>query len=347
MISASRLAGLTLCGFLAVGLVGCSSAVPDEPEQVASGTSDDWTPVTIEHALSTTTIDDRPERVATVAWANHEIPLALGVVPVGMAASTWGDDDGDGVHPWVEERLEELDAQTPVLFDETDGIDFEAVANTRPDVILAGYSGLSQEDYDTLSKIAPVVAYPEAPWATPWRETVEINSKALGMADEGAQLIADIEAGIADAVAEHPELEGATAMMVTHVDVNDLSEISFYSAHDTRSKFFEDLGMEVPASLEELSAGSDSFSGSLSAERADVFEDVDIFVTYGGQDLIDALEADPLLSQLPAVENGAIVTLPGDSPLGTVANPTALQVSSMVDDYVELLAEAARASAGE
>ena len=50
-----------------------------------------------------------------------------------------------------------------MLFDETDGIDFEAVADTEPDVILAGYSGLTQEDYDTLSEIAPVVAYPEAP----------------------------------------------------------------------------------------------------------------------------------------------------------------------------------------
>ncbi len=32
----------------------------------------------------------------------------------------------------------------PVLFDETDGIDFEAVADTNPDVILASYSGLTR-----------------------------------------------------------------------------------------------------------------------------------------------------------------------------------------------------------
>ena len=30
-----------------------------------------------------------------------------------------------------------MGAETPVLFDETDGIDFEAVADTDPDVILA------------------------------------------------------------------------------------------------------------------------------------------------------------------------------------------------------------------
>ena len=60
-------------------------------------------------------------------------------------------------------------SQFDALFDEGDGIDFEAVAASQPDVILAAYSGLSQADYTTLSQIAPVVAYPEGPWATDWR----------------------------------------------------------------------------------------------------------------------------------------------------------------------------------
>ena len=142
-------------------------------------------PLTIEHALGTTVIESKPERVATVQWANHEVPLALGVVPVGMAAANFGDPDGDGVLPWVSDELEELGAETPVLFDENDGIDFEAVADTDPDVILAAYSGLTQEDYDTLSEIAPTIAYPEAPWATAWRDMIRLNSAGMGMAGRG------------------------------------------------------------------------------------------------------------------------------------------------------------------
>jgi iron complex transport system substrate-binding protein len=152
-----------------------------------------------------------------------------------MAAANFGDD-GDGLLPWVSERLEELDAETPVLFDETDGIDFEAVADTEPDVILAGYSGLTQEDYDTLSDIAPVVAYPEAPWATPWREMIEVNAAGMGMEEEGDELVADLEAEIADAVAEHPQLEGKSTMFLTHVDTTDLSEVSFYTPFDTERR---------------------------------------------------------------------------------------------------------------
>ncbi|RNL85788.1 iron-siderophore ABC transporter substrate-binding protein [Halostreptopolyspora alba] len=337
MPRASRLVALPATALLAAGLAACST--PSSGDE--GGDSKDWSPVTIEHALGTTTIESEPERVATVNWANHEVPLALGVVPVGMAAANFGDDDGDGVLPWVEERLTELDADTPELFDEADGIDFEAVADTQPDVILAAYSGLTQEDYDTLSEIAPVVAYPETAWGTPWRETIELNSKALGMADEGAELIADLEEEIDASVAEHPRIEGRSAMFLTHVDATDLSEVSFYTTHDTRARFFEDLGMETPPSIATASSDTDKFSLTRSAEQADAFNDVDIIVTYGGDDLVSTLEDDPLLSQMPAVERGSVVNLPEESPLGTAANPTPLSISWVLEDYLSLLAEAA------
>ncbi|MGY2067657.1 iron-siderophore ABC transporter substrate-binding protein [Blastococcus sp. SYSU DS0619] len=332
----SRLVALSAAAFMTVALPACSSAASEDQSEASA----DWTPVTIEHALGTTTIESEPERVATVAWANHEVPLALGVVPVGMAAANFGDDDGDGLLPWVAERLEELDAETPVLFDETDGIDFEAVADTDPDVILAGYSGLTQEDYDTLSEIAPVVAYPEAPWATPWQEMIEVNAAGMGMAEEGAELIESLQADIDAAVAEHPGLEGTATMFMTHVDTTDLSEVSYYTPADTRAAFFEDLGLATPGSIAAASTDPEQFSGSISAEQIDTLGDVEIIVTYGDQELVDALEADPLLSQMPAVRNGAIVLLP-NTPLGTAANPTPLAIPWVLEDYVGMLAEAA------
>ncbi len=299
-------------------------------------------PITIRHALGTTTITKKPERVATVAWANHEVPLALGIVPVGFAAANFGDDDGDGILPWVAEKLAELDADKPVLFDEGDGIDFEAVAATNPDVILASYSGLSQSDYDTLSQIAPVVAYPEAPWSTDWREMIRLNSAGLGMAAEGEALIATIEAEIARTVAEYPQLQGKSVMFITHLDATDLSIVNFYTTNDTRVKFFADLGLKSPRSVIAASAPG-KFSGSISAERIDAFDDVALVVTYGNQKLLDALAANPLVARMPAVEKGALVML-GRNPLGTAANPTPLSISWVLRDYLALLAEAARTS---
>ncbi|MGC5616463.1 ABC transporter substrate-binding protein [Georgenia sp. Z1491] len=322
---------------------GGDDAADDSGDAGATGISGAELPIEIEHAFGTTVIEEVPERVATVNWANHEVPLALGVVPVGMASADFGDDDGNGMLPWVEEELETLGAEPPVLFDETDGIDFEAVADTQPDVILAAYSGLTQEDYDTLTEIAPVVAYPETAWGTSWQDVITYNAAGLGMVEEGEELITELQGEIDETVAAHPELEGVSTMFMTHVDVSDLSTVNFYTANDTRAAFFEDLGLSTPAAVEEASA-SGEFSGSISAEQVDMFEDVELIVTYGDQELVDTLEADPLLSQMPAVESGAIVFLDGSGPMGTAANPTPLSISWVLEDYVALLAEAAAGS---
>ncbi|MFC9945495.1 iron-siderophore ABC transporter substrate-binding protein [Streptomyces pratensis] len=331
-VAAALLVGLTACG-------GESESGKGESGEAGSGAF----PMTIEHALGKTTIPSEPKRVATVNWANHEVPLALGVVPVGMAAANFGDDDGDGVLPWVEDKLKELDAKTPVLFDETDGIDFEAVADTKPDVILASYSGLTQQDYDTLSDIAPVVAFPKAAWATPWREIIRMNSKAIGLGEEGDKLIGEVEGDIKETVAKHPELKGKSAMFMTHVDPNDVSEVGFYTANDTRTLFFEDLGLKIPGSIAEASKGTDKFALSKSAEQIDAFDDVDIITGYGDDkgELLETLKKDPLLSKIPAVQRGSVYLLPGSAPLATAANPTPLSISWVLEDYVAELAKAA------
>lgn len=297
-------------------------------------------PVTIDHAFGSTTIAAKPERVASVAWANHEVPLALGIVPVGFARANFGDDDGDGVLPWVASRLADLGADTPTLFDEGDGIDFEAVAATRPDIILAAYSGLTQSDYDTLSKIAPVIPFADGPWSTDWREMIRLNAAGLGMSEEGATLIRRIEQQIAEVVARHPELHGKSAMFVTHLDIRDLSVIRFYSANDPRVRFLEDLGLRSPQAVTESTVPG-RYNGEMSAEKLDAFADVDIVVTYGGQPLLDRLKSNLLTSRMKTVREGALVLLNND-PVGTAANPTPLSIPWVLENYVSQLAEAAR-----
>jgi iron complex transport system substrate-binding protein len=297
-------------------------------------------PITIKHAYGETVITKKPVRVATVNFANQEVPLALGVVPVGFARATFGDDDKDGVLPWVAARLKELGAETPVLFNEGDGLDFEAVAATQPDVILASHSGFSRKDYETLSQIAPVVAFPEAPWSTEWRDMIRLNSAAMGMAAEGRALIEKLEAEIAAATAAYPELKGKTAMFITHLNARDLSKISFYSANDTRVKFFADLGLATPKSVAKASQPG-KYSGSVSAEKIDEFDDVDILVTYGSPDLLKAVVDNPLTGKMPAVERQSLVVLTNSS-AGNAAMPTPLNISWLLKDYVAVLADAAR-----
>ncbi|MCC9197065.1 ABC transporter substrate-binding protein [Arthrobacter sp. zg-Y820] len=300
-------------------------------------------PVTIEHVFGETTIEEAPERVATVAWANAETALALGVVPVGMPAIDYGGNE-QGTTPWIDEALEELGAplgseNAPVQYSETDGIAFDDIAATNPDVILAAYSGLAQEDYDKLSKIAPVVAYPEAEWGTSWQETATMTGAALGLADEADQLVADTEQSIKDAAAEHPELEGKTFIY------GNLAKgaSSIYTSLDNRPKFLTELGM-VQAPVVDENAPAGEFYFPWADEDANQL-DSDVFVTWVADDAAaDSLAADPLLGQIPAVKNGGLVA---DSDAERVFSVSAINVLSIpyaLDNVVPMIAEAAAAA---
>ena len=180
------------------------------------------------------------------------------------------------------------------------------------------------------------------PFSTDWRTVIRMNSAGMGMAAEGETLIADIETDIAAEIGKYPDLKGKSAMFVTHLDATDLSIVNFYTAQDTRVQFFADLGLEMPKSVAEASTNG-TFAGSVSAERIDVFDDVDILVTYGGQALKDAMAANPLLAHMPAVAHDSVVLL-GNSPVGTAANPTPISISWVLKDYMAMLAGAARKS---
>ncbi len=161
----------------------------------------------------------------------------------------------------------------------------------------------------------------------------------MGMADAAAGLIGDLEARIDTVRAAHQDLEGKSAMFVTHLNARDLSVIRFYSANDSRVKFFEDLGLVSPQAVVDAS-GNGSFSGEVSAERIDDFADVDIIVTYGDQDLLETLSSNALVGRMDAVQNGSVVLL-GNDPVGNSANPTPLGIPWVLDDYMTALSKAA------
>jgi iron complex transport system substrate-binding protein len=297
-------------------------------------------PVTIKHAYGSTTIEAKPKRVAAIAWANADAALALGVTPVGMAAQPYGDDDGDGILGWTKDALDAADATTPALFDETDGIDFEKVADSKPDIILAAYSGITKADYATLSKIAPVVAFPDKAYGTSWRDTVLIDGKALGLEKQAKAYVAKQDAAITSAVAAYPDIAGKTAMFSWLG--NDFSKLGYYSSTDARAMYLDDLGLKTPASIDQLTAAGSSFFGDVSAENVDVFDDVDIIFGYGDASTLSQLQADPLLGKIPAIVRGSVVFVKAASPLAAaVSPPDALSLPWSLTDYVAQLGAAA------
>lgn len=303
-------------------------------------TEDATYPITITHAFGETIITEKPENIVTLGWGNQDVPLALGVVPVGVSMANFGPVNEDGLLAWTAEKFKELGVESPNVFSDVDGWDYEAISNANPDVILAAYSGFSQEEYDMLSQIAPVVAYPTAAWSTDWREMTITNAKAMGMEAEGQKLVEDMDALIAEKLKEYPDVEGKTAAFAW-MSAADLSTFYIYLTADPRADFLLDLGLKFPASVEAMIENESDFSITVSSEYANQLSDIDILITYGDENLLKALQANPLFSEIPAVKNGAVVLLDSTTDLSASSTPSILSIPATLDEYLSLLQEAA------
>ena len=302
--------------------------------------------ISIKHVYGTTEVPADATKVATVAWANQDVLLALGIMPLGFSKQTWGVTDGSGMLPWTKEKVDELTANgaaQPKLFDDDGGVKInpQAVNATKPEVILAVYSGMSKEEYETLSKIAPTVAYPKVAWGTPWRETIAINATAVGKKTEGDTLVADLEKQVADAVAKHPQIKGKAAAFCYTAE-GDATKFGYYTTADPRTAFLPDLGMKVPASVEKASKkNASAFNVDISTENADSLNDFDLIVMYGTESDLATLQANSLLSQVRAIQNGAVAFVGNNDPQAASTNPGPLSIPWGIENYVKLIAAAA------
>ena len=321
----------------AVLMTGCSATTTEENKNDIQNTSGEY-PIKIQHAYGETVIESEPKNIATISWGNHDVPLALGVVPVGVSKANYGKSDENGLLPWTAQKYKELGVEKPVVYDDIDGLDYEAISDSNPDVILAAYSGITQEEYDLLSQIAPVVAYPKNAWQTLWREQITMDATAMGKQAEGEKLVKDLDALIKEKTANYTDLKGKTAVFC-YFNPADLGKFYIYIPTDPRAAYLTDLGLAFPESISKL--GADSFSIEVSAENIDVLKDADILVAYGNDDLLKALQSDALLGTVPAVKNGAVALIEDGSVLSASCTPSALSIPATIDEYLEILGAAA------
>lgn len=327
---------------LATAVMGCGTSSKSQEQK--SGTSVEASaefPITIEHAFGETTITSQPERVVTLSWANQDAILALGVVPVGVSAANFGMMSENNLHLWTEEAFNNLGETNPNVFNDETGWDYEAIAAAQPDIIVASYSGMTEEEYNLLSEIAPVIPYLETAWKTDWREQTITNATAIGMKEEGEALVEETDALISDKLANYPELEGKTAAFFW-ISQDDMSTFYAYLPSDPRASYLNDLGFATPESILSLASSTEDFSVTISRENAELLNDVDIMVVYGDEGLLEALKADPLMSQISAVKNDAVVLLDSTSTLAAATTPSILSIPYSIDDYLSALSEAAK-----
>lgn len=305
MQSIRRWRGATLVGAGAMVLsvlAGCGSSSDDNDASSESSAAAGAYPVTLEHKFGSTTIESKPTRVAVVGYSDQDFVLAFGTTPV-MVREWYGPDKG--IQPWSEEYVE---GDEPVVENlGSDAIDVEKVASYEPDLIVGVYSGMTEEDYKSLSQLAPVVA-PRAgyiDYGQPWQEVTEDIGTALGQKEQALELVKTITDQAAAVKAAHPNWEGKTAAIATF----DGIQTSVFASEDARSRFITSLGFTIPERFDELAG--EQFYTPISLENAkEIDQDVLIwdqlsFAPNGRA----SVEATPALSALSAARENRTVFL--------------------------------------
>ncbi|OLL75487.1 ABC-type Fe3+-siderophore transport system, periplasmic iron-binding component [Pseudonocardia sp. Ae168_Ps1] len=262
-------------------------------------------PVTIEHKFGSTTIERAPQRVVSIGYSDHDAILALGVPVVGVRY--WYGDENTAVQPWATAAAQQTGSQPQILNMPT--LEPEKIAALQPDLIIGIYSDLDQQNYATISAIAPTVGPPAGfnDYGVPWQDATRFTGRALGREAQADQLVADLDARFAQVRDANPQWAGKQAAVATRGADN----FSIFASQDPRSRFFGNLGFVTPPRFDEI-AGT-NFYADLSFEQATEL-DHDLLVwdqlsfTPGGRATV---ENDQLVSRLPVTREQRSIFLEG------------------------------------
>lgn len=282
---------------LGVGLSACGGGATPAP---AGG--GDAAARSVAHRYGSTEVTGSPQRVVTVGLTEQDYVLALGLTPVGVRE--WFGGYPGALWPWAAEAS---DGTTPEVLPVLE-LNFEQIAALAPDLILGINSALTQEEYDTLTAIAPTVAQPAefADYGAPWQTITTCVGVALGVADRAAALVAEIEQRFTDVRDANPQFAGRTGLLAAL-----LEDGSYYIyAEGPAPRFLVDLGFGLPEPAAALFTGESRPPVALSAEQLGVIDaDLVLLGVYG--DTAAAGQAgDPVYQGLRAVQAGRVVSMP-------------------------------------
>lgn len=263
-------------------------------------------PVSIVHKFGTTEIPAEPVRVVSIGYSDHDPILAVGVTPV--ATRYWFGEEPGAVFPWAQDYMT---GDVPeVLNMPPDGIDFEKIAALEPDLIVGVYSGITEDDYATLSQIAPVVAQSAdyIDYGMPWDEAARLIASALGRGDQMETAIAEVEAKYAAAREANPDFEGK-GLVVAAMRAD--GQVGVFAEQDQRMRFFTNLGFVLPEQLDDDLFG-ESFYTNISAEQFQLLDSGDVVawtqVVYAGR---EAILENEVYSQLAVAKENRHVLIDG------------------------------------
>lgn len=199
----------------------------------------------VQHAMGVTQVPDAPDKVVTLTNETTEAALAVGITPIGAAASWYGD-------PWYPHLGTRL-SETAELGTEL-AVNLEALAILQPDLII-GSRKRDEEIYEQLSAIAPTVLIAGI---GDWRGNLSFVAETLGRETAGAEALA----GFDNTVARLQQALGEQTQEVVSVVRFVPGQTYLYQADSFLGRILSDVGFSRPARQGEkglaIAVGSES-----------------------------------------------------------------------------------------
>lgn len=307
---------LLVSGALCGTLVACSPEQSSSPGTTTASSSASTSPVTVTHAMGTTTIPADPGRIVSFSSAFTDAFSALGrPVDVEYRSDFYAD-----AAPW-----EPTDVPESRTYPLGQVPDVEDVAAADPDVIFAGYLP-DQATYDRLNKIAPTIAAVGGSTQTDsWRDATTVAGQVLGKTAEAEKLIGDADAAFDATTSKYPALDGATGAF-GQISGQGLAVVT--GDTDPANEFLSRLGIVIPDNIRR--ASSDGSRAFISEENTDLL-DTDLLLMWP----VGITEADVPTKvrgwdDLRSVKNGSGF-LADNTSAQSLGTPTILSISWSLD----------------
>lgn len=268
-------------------------------------------PVTVRHVFGETTVPAPPARVVSAGLTDADDLLAVGVVPI--AVTRWLGDRPSGLWPWAQAKLGDA---TPAVLNPDNGIQVDAIANLKPDLIVAVNAGLDSDTYKKLSDIAPTIAQSGGDaFFEPWKDQAAAIGRAVYRGDEMDQQISAVEQNFAAVAQANPGFKDRTvALMNVETPVDPVTD----AVSGWRTDFLAAMGLRVTGSAADADA---------------------VIWCVDNDDQRTALLADPAVAKLSATKQGRTVfTTPELAAAIAYASPLSYPV--VADQLPGLLAKA-------
>jgi iron complex transport system substrate-binding protein len=235
------------------------------------------------------TIPANPERI--IGSYLEDYLVALGVKPVAQ----WTVKNG--VQVYLQDSLKDIPT---IPFD----LPYEAVTSFNPDLHLIGTaSQVEGGKYEEYAKISPTYVIGDETMAD-WRKALLKIGEVLNKSDEAQKVLEDYDKKAAEAKAKlQASVPGESVAALW------LIQKSFFVVSDKLSSgavLYQDLGLEVPEVVKEISAASEFSWNSISLEKlAELDADHLILINSDADTGSEALK-DPIWQSIPAVKNGNV-----------------------------------------